>query len=111
MYMGDTQENWLQTGPRHPLQYHLQLKTREVFGGGEAGSGGYQAKHNNQEYGHCADLGHCLLHWSEFLETESSRYREGDTLTNEELPYTYNFLLQQVNLYSVFRVSPKSTVP
>ena len=36
--------------------------------------------------------------------------RERDTLSNEDFLYKYKFPLQKGNFYSVFRVSPVSTV-
>lgn len=57
--MRETQENWVTPKePKHPLQYHLQLKTKHVLG--EPVMGDDQAKHSKQGGGCDADLS--LLH-------------------------------------------------
>lgn len=107
VYMGDTQEIWgtLPNGPRHLLRYHVQLKAKEN-GQGSGAEGGLWEVPRQSTVSKCKAVKQIQVFafyldnsfpeiWSSFFYW----YREGDTLTNGDFPYTCKKnVLQRANL-------------
>ena len=74
--------------------------------------GGYQKKYSKQGYLLCKlkSLPFSSDKFPEIWWSSSSRYREGDTLTNRNSSNIYKCFLQKANFYSVFRTSLISAI-